>query len=331
MLDLFSGIGGFSFSLESIVKTVGYCDIDPKCRDVIKNNINKRVLQDAPIFEDVTKITKIDLNAIKPTMISAGFPCTDISSANPYGKGIKGERSGLFHQILRIIDECRTINCVFLENSPRILKKGFHYVKKSMLARGFNIKYCIISARDVGALHKRQRWYCLCYKNTDSLKEIDTKLIDYPWNVKRKIPTIVRLKNPEEKKHLLTRCQMLGNSIVPQCARYAWNTLVESVKQDDKRHLVKVSPLKLAPKLNLVFSDGITTTRADYWATPCHSLWHNYTRVNERGIKVLSSQLYYSVDSHIQENSKIGAHSLYFSNPVFIEYLMGYPTNWTMT
>lgn len=333
LLDLFSGIGGFSFALESVAKTIGYCDIEMSCRDVINNNINRGLLQKAMIYNDIRDIDQKLLLQMRPTLITAGFPCTDISSANPYGKGLKGKRSGLFHEIVRIVDECPSIKYVFMENSPRIIDKGFRDIRNEMVKRGFQIKYTLISAKDVGALHKRLRWYCLCYRDSSDLKLVPNEIISkYPWR-KTRVSKIVRINSPYEKTRCLIRCKMLGNSIVPQCARYAWNLLVTDALHGDciRQRVDFISPLRVAKKQNLVFSDGVNTSYADYWATPCQSLWHNYTHLNKRGIKVLSSQLFYSTDSLIEEADKRQVYNKYFSNPVFVEYLMGYPTNWTKT
>ncbi len=66
--------------------------------------------------------------------ICGGFPCQDISTAGK-GKGIEGERSGLFREIMRAIDVIRPA-WVFLENSPRIRTKGRHIVIGELVARG---------------------------------------------------------------------------------------------------------------------------------------------------------------------------------------------------
>ena len=145
-LDLFSGIGGFSYALRSVAKTVAYCEIDDNCRAVLEQNMTKNRIDHAHIFQDVTNLTKSDLEKLRPNMITAGFPCTDISSANPNGLGLNGLRSGLFSEILRIIDQLRTIDIVFLENSPRILNKGYDYIKAEMERRGY---ICEISQKEI--------------------------------------------------------------------------------------------------------------------------------------------------------------------------------------
>lgn len=96
--------------------------------------------------------------------ICAGFPCTDISAANPNGKGIDGERSGLYREVMRAIDDIRPA-WVFLENSPRIRTKGRHIVIADLVARGYSWRDGILGAADVGAPHRRDRWWLLAHRN----------------------------------------------------------------------------------------------------------------------------------------------------------------------
>jgi len=98
--------------------------------------------------------------------LCAGFPCTDISAANPNGKGIDGERSGLYREVMRAIDAVRPA-WVFLENSPHIRTKGRHIVIGDLVARGYSWRDGILSASDVGAPHRRDRWWLLAHRDRD--------------------------------------------------------------------------------------------------------------------------------------------------------------------
>lgn len=96
--------------------------------------------------------------------LCAGFPCTDISAANPSGKGIDGERSGLYREVMRAIDTVRP-EWVFLENSPRIRTKGRHVVIGDLVARGYSWRDGVLGAADVGAPHQRDRWWLLAHRD----------------------------------------------------------------------------------------------------------------------------------------------------------------------
>lgn len=80
VLDLFSGIGGFSLGLERTggFETVAFCEIDPYCQRVLKKH-----WPNVPIYEDVRNVTREQLAAdgIFPNVITGGFPCQDISVA----------------------------------------------------------------------------------------------------------------------------------------------------------------------------------------------------------------------------------------------------------
>jgi len=323
ILDLFSGIGGFSYALQSIGTTVAYCEIDTYCRKVLSKNIDKGKLTPAPIYSDVAKISKQDLEHLNPNMITAGFPCQDISSANPNGEGLNGAKSGLFKHILRIIDLHNNIQTVFLENSPRILSKGFTFIKSQMIKRGFKVKFCITEAKYVGALHKRKRWYCLCYKQNPNIT-IPTNNIHFPWRSAAKIKTMVKILSPKQKACIYRRCSQLGNSIVPQCAMHAWNALVSS---NSNQSQINITPYKISDPLNITFSDGQKSFTRKYWATPTYAVWFQVKSLSKRSSTILSNQLFYDVNNHISDKNSVSNH--YIANPVFIETLMGYPKHWT--
>lgn len=331
IIDLFSGIGGFACAFQPLqATTVGYCDNDPLCQRVLTELISRHYLDKAHIYGDIKTLDIESLKQLRPNMITAGFPCQDISSANPKGLGLKGGKSKLFFDILKVVDAIETIDILFFENSPRIVNKGFVEIKKSLQKRGFNVLYCIVGADDVGALHTRKRWYCLCYKQHvySKLTTFADNAITYNWSRINHLKRVVKPRNQEHRKRLLERCMLLGNSIVPQAARYAWNLLIS------KPHLVQnsrvhVNPFAIKRNLKLEFDDGANTAYASIWATPCRSLWHPYTKINKRGIKTLASQLYYSVNTQIEEPDKTHVYYKYVANPKFIEGMMGFKKGWT--
>src|SRR5512139_1178725 len=100
VLDLFSGIGGFSLGLERAgMRTVAFCEIDPYARAVLRKH-----WPDVPCYEDVRTLTADRLagDGIHPTVITAGFPCQDISVAGK-GAGLAGARSGLWREVARLV------------------------------------------------------------------------------------------------------------------------------------------------------------------------------------------------------------------------------------
>jgi len=158
-LDLFSGIGGITLALQDWVSPAAYCEIDPYCQSVLLQRMQEGNLPSAPIWDDIRTLPTDELPAID--IIYGGFPCQDISVAGAQ-KGLEGERSGLFFEILRIIDETKA-PFIFLENVPNIRTKGAERVCKELAERGYDCRWCNLSAADVGARHKRERWFLLGY------------------------------------------------------------------------------------------------------------------------------------------------------------------------
>jgi site-specific DNA-cytosine methylase len=188
-------------------------------------------IDNAPIMSDIRKFTKNDLIKLSPDIVTAGFPCQDISTASAGGLGLKGDKSSLFYQILRIIDLQKSIRIVFLENSYNIVNlggNGIDTVLDEFVKRGFRVTYVIQSAKDCGAPHRRLRWFALAIRNVDlkSLQQFTTDIIKHNWSSEPCTRVIHHNDDKEFKMSCLNRCQRLGNSVVPQAVICAWNTLV---------------------------------------------------------------------------------------------------------
>jgi DNA (cytosine-5)-methyltransferase 1 len=116
-------------------------------------------------------IREVDFEPFKGRVdqISAGFPCQDISAAGK-GAGIKGKKSGLISEVWRSIDTIKP-SFVFLENSPAIRTRGREVVIAELVARGYSWKDGKLGAFEVGAPHKRDRWWCLA-SNADGIRKL---------------------------------------------------------------------------------------------------------------------------------------------------------------
>jgi DNA (cytosine-5)-methyltransferase 1 len=95
-------------------------------------------------------------------LVFGGFPCQDISLAGR-GAGLAGARSGLWFEMLRIIREVRP-RVVFLENVAAITFRGLDAVLGSLAESGYDAEWLCLQASDVGATHRRDRWFCLAYQ-----------------------------------------------------------------------------------------------------------------------------------------------------------------------
>jgi len=167
VLDLFSGIGGFSLGLERAgMRTVAFCEIEPYCRAVLTKH-----WPGVPIYDDVRTLTSDRLRAdgIVPDVICGGFPCQDISVAGK-GAGINGERSGLWSEYARIIGEVRP-RYVIVENVAALLNRGLDRVLGDLAALGYDAEWHCIPASAVGAPHRRDRVWIIAHAERHGFQE----------------------------------------------------------------------------------------------------------------------------------------------------------------
>lgn len=146
VLDLFSGIGGFSLGLERAgMRTVAFCEINQFCRDVIAKR-----WPDVPIISDVRNDTFPDAD-----IITGGFPCQDVSLAGKRA-GVAGARSGLYREMVRAIRLVRP-RFAIMENVAALLGNGMGRVLGDLAENRYDAEWDCISASDVGAPHGRDR------------------------------------------------------------------------------------------------------------------------------------------------------------------------------
>lgn len=154
VLDLFSGIGGFSLGLERTggFETVAFCEIEPYARAVLAKH-----WPDVPCYTDVRELTgeRLAADGIGVDVICGGFPCQDISVAGE-GAGLAGERSGLWREYARIIGEVRP-RFVLVENVAALLSRGLGTVLGDLATLGYDAEWHCIPAAAVGAPHRRDR------------------------------------------------------------------------------------------------------------------------------------------------------------------------------
>lgn len=157
VLDLFSGIGGFSLGLERTggFKTVAFCEIEEFPRKVLKKH-----WPEVPCYHDVKELTaeRLAADGIRADVIAAGFPCQDASKANSvWGDrlGIHGERTKLFSEILRLADELGRPTLI-LENATGILE-WMGEILGGLAEIGYDVEWHCIPAAAIGAPHYRDR------------------------------------------------------------------------------------------------------------------------------------------------------------------------------
>ncbi|MDX1222719.1 DNA (cytosine-5-)-methyltransferase [Sinorhizobium medicae] len=160
VLDLFSGIGGFSLGLERTggFETVAFCEINEFCRRVLAHHWPK-----VRRYEDVRTLSADVLRreGIRPNAICGGFPCQDISTGGQ-GEGIHGSRSGLFFDIIRLARELRP-ELIILENVAALLSRGMDVVLGALASIGYDAEWHCVPATALGYPHERDRIWIVAY------------------------------------------------------------------------------------------------------------------------------------------------------------------------
>ncbi len=253
-LDLFSGIGGMSVALSEWIKPIAYCEIDHYCQGILLSRIASGELKNAPIWDDIKTLEWTRFSRGYVDIIFGGFPCQDISIAG-HGKGLEGERSGLFFEIMRLAKEIKPL-FIFLENVPALTSRGGLRVVKEITEMGYDCRWCVISAASIGALHHRERWFLLAYSQhfrlptSETLESTEKTIRDNSQRSKESIQskggssqgmlsTNLSLRSQEswetktpicgvgdDVPFRVDRTRALGNAVVPQQAKEAFKILM---------------------------------------------------------------------------------------------------------
>lgn len=161
--SLFSGIGGIDYAFEQAgFNIVWQVEKDDFCKKVLAKHFPK-----ATRYDDVTTVT----NLPHVDVITAGFPCQPFSVA---GKKLASEDDRfLIPEMLRVIREVKP-NVVFFENVPHFATINNGNEFKGLLTwlaqNGYNAQWQHIRAEDAGAPHRRERWFCVAYKDLPNTK-----------------------------------------------------------------------------------------------------------------------------------------------------------------
>ncbi len=157
-ISLFAGIGGIDLGLERAGHTcVGQVENDPYCIKVLEKH-----WPDTWRYDDITTLKPEEIP--KADLWTAGFPCQDISNAGKR-EGIRGQRSGLFFDLMRLVRQVRP-RYILLENVAALLHTGMDAVLGELSESGYDAEWDVISAASVGAPHLRERVFIVGYTNS---------------------------------------------------------------------------------------------------------------------------------------------------------------------
>jgi DNA (cytosine-5)-methyltransferase 1 len=156
-MHLFAGAGGGILG-DLLLGHHPVCavEIEPYCQQVLSARQKDGCLPWFPIFADVQTFDGRPWRGFVD-VVSGGFPCQDISTAGGANrKGLDGNKSGLWSEMHRIIDEVRP-KYTLIENSPAITFRGLDRVLADLASIRFDARWGVFSAADVGARHRRER------------------------------------------------------------------------------------------------------------------------------------------------------------------------------
>lgn len=240
-LALFAGAGGgLLASRELGIRTICAVERNPYAASVLVARQNDGNLEPFPIWDDVRTFDGRPWRGVVD-LISGGFPCQDISTANIHAQGIRGSRSGLWGEFARIISEVHP-RFVFIENSPALVFRGIDVVLSDLAALGYDAEWGVLGARDVGAPHQRDRVWIMAADPqsigrlevgdprgaAEEESEPSCNRKSLWWSTE---PGMGRVGDGVAPQ--MDRLQALGNGQVPQCAAEAFRRLWSALHSPD--------------------------------------------------------------------------------------------------
>tara|TARA_R110002020_G_scaffold358855_4_gene571482 strand:- start:2234 stop:2989 length:756 start_codon:yes stop_codon:yes gene_type:complete len=242
--SLFSGVGGIELGLERGIagsKTIWQVEMDPFCQRVLARN-----WPHAELFDDVNKVGKQNLSQVD--IICGGFPCQGFSVSGKM-EGLENEKSNLWWQCHRIIRELRP-RVVLLENTPALLVRGALDVFGSLAEIGYDAEWSTVTASSVGAPHRRERVFIVCYPAPGSDKGRSPADAHHGYAEdavpagrqtapvhgaqdgeqfwRRNAPPPALCGVDDGVPDRVERCRSYGNAVVPQCAEWIGRRIAES-------------------------------------------------------------------------------------------------------
>ena len=258
VLDLFSGIGGFSLGLERTggFETVAFCEIEEFPRKVLAKH-----WPGVPCYHDVRELTAARLAAdgIAVDVITGGFPCQDVSSAGRQAGLSEGTRSGLWSEIIRLYCELRP-QFIIVENVANLLsgpsdRPGWWLgrILGDLAEIWFDAEWHGIRAGAVGLPQERDRIWILAYPHeigwqapvlkapfpykTGAFREWEqvefcgTRSGNARW---LPVSRAWRVDNGVPSKLDIARTECAGNAVVPQIPELIGYAILESIKAESE-------------------------------------------------------------------------------------------------
>jgi DNA (cytosine-5)-methyltransferase 1 len=250
VLDLFSGIGGFSLGLERTggFETVAFCEIEEFPRKVLAKH-----WPEVPQYEDVRQLTGdiLKRDGISVDVITGGFPCQDISVAGKQAGIGEGTRTGLWSEIVRLVGDLRP-RYVILENVANLLRgpgehpgEWFGKILSDLAECGYDAEWENIPAATVGATHRRERVWIVAYSRSKGRERCEQEAgsicgkpretstfssngILHETDKRLRANTI---RDFDGLSRGVDRIKGLGNAVVPQIPELIGNAILAAERQ----------------------------------------------------------------------------------------------------
>jgi DNA (cytosine-5)-methyltransferase 1 len=242
--SLFSGIGGFELGAERQgIETLWNCELIEYNRRILKQHF--------PKTKQYNDITKMEIPG-KVNIISGGFPCQDISIAkvtgqNGIAQGIKGNRSGLWAEMYRIVRGVRP-EYIIIENSSAITFRGLERVLCDLSEIGYNAEWQSLSGTTFRVQQIRERTYIVAYPSEVGLQGSEPQEVFskcaleqfsrvYPgWRTRRDIPEPRTYRSTHDLSNLVDRIKAGGNAVMPIITEYIFFCIKAREKKLSKKN-----------------------------------------------------------------------------------------------
>jgi DNA (cytosine-5)-methyltransferase 1 len=242
LLDLFSGIGGFSLGLESTgyFQTIAFVEKDKFCRQVLQKNFNN-----IPIEEDIRNVRGSNYAA---DVITGGFPCQPFSVAGKR-KGTADDRY-LWDETIRVVAECKprwfigeNVEGLININNGMVLRQ----VQTDLEEQGFQVQCIVIPASGIGAWHQRKRIWIVAYSDSNR----------HSNKIRGSSTKEERISQEHRQDHNTTRKSSRASSV--------WETNNQHVPNTNDKGLQRFNSEQIAPKQKLRFTSNKNDERSKTW------------------------------------------------------------------
>lgn len=232
VLDLFSGIGGFSLGLERTggFSTVAFCEIEPFCRRVLAKH-----WPEVRCYDDVRTLsaTRLRADGVSVDVVCGGWPCQPFSTAS------RGRRVAIdmWPECRRIVDDVEPEAAIF-EN---VDEAAITNAARDLAERGYSTDVRRIGAHDAGADHTRNRWWLSAHADPESQlhRAIDAEVARLPavcrglWGPENYGAAVRISDGLPDRVDDAAAIGALGNAVLPQIPELIGRALLASIARQE--------------------------------------------------------------------------------------------------